>query len=65
LPSVKSLKLYKPFQVVIVSKDPNRMRYAFEVVPLITERAYDYEHLLIIGLVVLFSIDKLSRPECN
>jgi hypothetical protein len=41
------------------------MRYAFEVVPLITERAYNCEYLLIIGLVVLFSIDELLRLECN
>jgi hypothetical protein len=41
------------------------MRYAFEVVPLITESAYDCEYLLIIGLVVLFSIDKLSRLKGN
>jgi hypothetical protein len=41
------------------------MRYAFEVVPLMLKSAYDYKHLLVIGLIVLFGIDKLTRLKGN
>ena len=47
----------------MVYQHPYRIRCAFEVVPLILEGTYDSQHLLVVGLVVLFYRNKLPRLE--